>query len=115
MHLKLLSIRLREQEYELNFLIHVVSYRIPVPVTQVVRYPMRGYCYPRCPRCKSSMEREYVSFCDRCGQRLSWSRIEKAQVLTAPIIEENNCHRFTFPYIDKYTETKEMEKWTAND
>ena len=27
------------------------------------------------------MEREYQSFCDRCGQRLDWSKYENAEVV----------------------------------
>lgn len=25
-----------------------------------------------CPRCDSLLDREFVRFCDRCGQRLDW-------------------------------------------
>lgn len=36
--------------------------------------------YPVCPRCKSTFERGYQKFCDRCGQRLSWKvRLKKPQ------------------------------------
>lgn len=37
--------------------------------------------YSVCPRCKATMEREYQSFCDRCGQRLDWSKYENAEVV----------------------------------
>lgn len=87
MRLKMPAIKLPNQEYGISFLICAASYRIALPVTKLVRYPMRGYCYPLCPRCKKSMEREFISFCDRCGQRLSWDKIDDAQILTAPIIE----------------------------
>lgn len=87
MNLKLPFIRRPEQGSGIRFLICAVSYRIPLPVTRMVRYPMHGYCYPLCPRCGKGMEREYMNFCDRCGQKLSWDRFENAEILRAPIIE----------------------------
>ena len=48
-----------------------VSYRRPRRVRQVFRTD-RGSTYPVCPRCKRTMEREYMYYCDRCGQKLSW-------------------------------------------
>lgn len=54
------------------------TYRIPMPVTEIHIY--RDWCsYPLCPRCKITMEREYQSFCDRCGQRLDWNNFEDAK------------------------------------
>lgn len=87
MHLKLPSIRLPEQDQRIGFFIDAASYRVARPVTKLVRYPMHGYCYPLCPRCKKCMEREYVSYCDRCGQKLNWDKIEEAVILTAPMID----------------------------
>ena len=29
--------------------------------------------FPVCPNCGITMEREYQSFCDRCGQKLAWN------------------------------------------
>ena len=40
--------------------------------------------YPLCPRCKLTLDREYQRFCDRCGQRLDWSRYDKAIVTLKP-------------------------------
>lgn len=40
--------------------------------------------YPVCPRCKLTLDREYQRFCDRCGQRLDWSRYDKAVVILKP-------------------------------
>ena len=51
--------------------LEAVSYRVPLPVTEIRRYRDGGY--PVCPRCNSSFDREYTQFCDRCGQRLSWA------------------------------------------
>lgn len=86
MHLKMLFIKLPNPINRMRFFAYAVSYRIAIPVTKVVKYPSRGCCYPLCPRCKMSMEREYANYCDRCGQKLSWDRIDDAIILTAPII-----------------------------
>jgi len=51
-----------------------ISYRVAMPVTQVRIYS--GSSYPVCPRCNIGLEREYVSFCDRCGQRLEWHLVK---------------------------------------
>lgn len=52
-----------------------LSYRIPKPVNEVLLYPSSDgfYTYPICPTCKVSFEREYQSYCDRCGQKLDWT------------------------------------------
>lgn len=77
--------RLPEQAQGAHFLLREITFRVALPVTQVVHYPGSTGCYPVCPRCKRSMEREYTSFCDRCGQRLSWDQMDDADVLIAPI------------------------------
>lgn len=56
-----------------------ISYRIPLPVTKVILYS-DDTTYPICPRCLISLEREYVSFCDRCGQKLSWDLLDHAEI-----------------------------------
>lgn len=48
-----------------------ITYRLPIPIKEVVIYKS-GNCYPRCPRCGQSMDREYMRFCDGCGQKLEW-------------------------------------------
>lgn len=87
MHLKLPFTKPLEQAYGFSFLVNAVSYRIAIPVTKIVQYHASGYCYPMCPRCKQSIEREYMGYCDRCGQKLSWEKIENAKILMAPIVE----------------------------
>lgn len=47
------------------------TYRWPMKVTELSVY-QRKTAFPRCPRCRTTMEREYQCFCDRCGQRLDW-------------------------------------------
>lgn len=51
-------------------------------VTEVFR--MRsGDTYPVCPRCRTTLEREYQRFCDRCGQKLNWRGYRGASVIRA--------------------------------
>lgn len=57
------------------------SYRIGMRIEEVMVfdtwYGKTGYYV--CPRCKITMEREYMSFCDRCGQKLDWKYHKKAK------------------------------------
>ena len=58
------------------------SYRRPMQVKEYILYQGifgEESAYYLCPRCDVTMEREYQSYCDRCGQCLSWRRIHKAQ------------------------------------
>ena len=56
------------------------TYRISMPITEIhVHWNCNSYSV--CPRCKATMEREYQTFCDRCGQRLDWSQCEDARVV----------------------------------
>lgn len=48
-----------------------MSYRAPRHVTKFRVY-RNGDSYPICPRCGMCIDREYVNFCDCCGQRLDW-------------------------------------------
>ena len=57
------------------------TYRIPMRVEEI--HLFRGEdAYPVCPRCHLTMEREYQSYCDRCGQVLSWKGYSKARVVS---------------------------------
>jgi len=59
-----------------------VTYRIPLPVTECFRLE-NGEEYPLCPRCRISIDREYMSFCDRCGQLLDWQKYDLEQTLSS--------------------------------
>lgn len=48
------------------------SYRQPMPVTENVCYGTSAF--PVCPRCGVAVEREFQSYCDRCGQALDWRK-----------------------------------------
>lgn len=56
-----------------------LSYRLPLPVIRVVELES-GDRYPVCPRCGQSFDREYIHYCDRCGQKLSWELFAFAAV-----------------------------------
>ena len=57
-----------------------VTYRTPLRVTRIFQTAYDDY-FPICPRCNKTLEREYQSFCDRCGQKLSWRRFSRAKVV----------------------------------
>lgn len=56
-----------------------LGYRRPMPVARILVLGAGGY--PLCPRCGLTMDREYMAFCDRCGQRLDWRRYKKAALV----------------------------------
>ena len=59
------------------------SYRRPMSVTEVFYYVdslMGPTTYPICPHCGMTMEREFQSFCDRCGQALNWEGLKQAVI-----------------------------------
>ena len=55
-------------------------YRLPLRVQRIIVYES-GVAYPVCPQCECTLDREYQSFCDRCGQRLSWEKLKSASVI----------------------------------
>lgn len=48
-----------------------LSFRVPMKVVDFKRFKVDG-CYSACPRCATTLDREYMNFCDRCGQKLEW-------------------------------------------
>ena len=60
--------------------LQAITYRTPLPVTKVMVY-FDDTAYPLCPRCSMALEREYVFFCDQCGQKLSWKLFAYAKVV----------------------------------
>ena len=63
-----------------ELILPLLGYRVKLPVTAVMRFP-NGSSYYVCPRCCVTMEREFMSFCSRCGQHLDWSDYKKAQIV----------------------------------
>lgn len=68
----------------LELLLYQASYRAPMCVTEVMVYKsawMSETGYYVCPRCHITLEREFMSFCDRCGQSLDWRNYKKATII----------------------------------
>ena len=57
-----------------------LTYRQPLKVMQMLLLES-GDCFPMCPRCGITLEREYMSYCDRCGQCLDWKGYKRARVI----------------------------------
>ena len=81
-----MPLKLSEQPHIKPGLLLAVSYRLPMQVTQICRFT-NGDCYPVCPRCTETLDREYMAYCDRCGQYLSWKRIDFAQIISPPLTD----------------------------
>ncbi len=60
-----------------------MTFRTSMPVTHIrcFRCPNGITGYPVCPRCGITMEREYQTYCDRCGQCLDWKGFPKATIV----------------------------------
>ena len=68
-----------------------LSYRRPMRVSEIMVFPkIRGNPgYPVCPRCEITMEREYMAYCDRCGQCLDWHGFKHAKIVY-PLIDRKS-------------------------
>lgn len=55
------------------------AYRTPMPIQQMKI--LGGFGYYICPQCGMTMDREFMSYCDRCGQCLDWKGYRKAVVI----------------------------------
>lgn len=56
-----------------------ISFRRPMQVREVM--VLGGTAWAVCPRCELTLEREYMSYCDRCGQCLGWKELKKAAII----------------------------------
>lgn len=59
----------------------LVTYRVPMMVKDMLifrRYPENDIYY-RCPRCQKLLARDFLAYCDRCGQCLDWRDYRKAR------------------------------------
>ena len=59
----------------------VITYRTPMMVKDALvfrRWPEDDIYY-RCPRCQKLLNREFMAYCDSCGQCLDWSDYKKAK------------------------------------
>ena len=60
-----------------------LQYRRPMQVREIMVFPdMRGRpSMAVCPRCGITIEREYVAYCDHCGQCLGWRDFKTAVIV----------------------------------
>ena len=59
----------------------LMTYRVPMMVKDMVsfyHFPEDNVYY-RCPRCQELLPREFMAYCDRCGQCLDWREYRKAK------------------------------------
>jgi predicted amidophosphoribosyltransferase len=81
-----MPLKLSEQPQVKPSFLLAVSYRVALPVTQICEFTNGDY-YPVCPRCTSTLDREYMAYCDRCGQHLNWQWIDFAQIISPPLTD----------------------------
>ena len=63
-----------------QLLMRFAEYRMELRIKEVMVFP-NGHAYYVCPRCDITLEREFVAYCDRCGQHLDWRGYKKAMVV----------------------------------
>ena len=56
------------------------GYRKQRYIEEIMVFP-NGTGYYVCPRCHITLEREFVAYCDRCGQHLGWKGYRKARII----------------------------------
>ena len=59
----------------------LMTYRAPMMVDEAIIYHKASgddvyYC---CPRCQTFLARDFMAYCDRCGQCLDWRNYKKAR------------------------------------
>ena len=64
------------------------SYRSAMRIKDAILFGDEYICYC-CPRCNISLDREFISFCDRCGQKLDWTKYRQAK-LKHPLSEHKH-------------------------
>lgn len=64
-----------------RLLCELAAYRAPASITEYILLESTDESsrYYICPRCRISLEREFQSCCDRCGQCLDWKHYRKAK------------------------------------
>ena len=64
-----------------NLLLTFSKFRQALPVTELMVF--QSHCgetgYYVCPGCAMTIEREFMSFCNHCGQKLDWSGYKKVK------------------------------------
>lgn len=63
-----------------QLLMRFAEYRIELLIKEVMVFP-NGDAYYVCPRCSITLEREFMTYCNRCGQHLGWKDCRKAKII----------------------------------
>ena len=63
-----------------QLLMRFAECRMEIPIKEVMVFP-NGHAYYICPRCNLTLDREFMAYCDRCGQHLGWRNYKKANVV----------------------------------
>ena len=73
-------------------LLSLISYRQPMKVNEVMLFHdfLGDMGYYVCPRCHVTLEIEFASFCDRCGQHLNWKNYDKARIVYPGTLRESD-------------------------
>jgi rRNA maturation endonuclease Nob1 len=58
-----------------KYYIKAISKSKPLLVREAIVYKDNN-AYWVCPNCRSTFDREYQSYCDRCGQKLKWQPLK---------------------------------------
>lgn len=61
-------------------LVYLARYREVMAIREVMVFP-NDDAYYVCPRCYITLEREFMAYCDRCGQHLGWKGYRNAKVV----------------------------------
>ena len=85
--------------WHLKQMARALTFRAPRMVTRVrLCRDFQGVCsFPVCPRCGASLEREYLSYCSRCGQCLCWDRFDQAAPLPPGVPGPGRRARWSAP------------------
>lgn len=83
------------------------SYRIPMQIRLYMKHWF-GDAYPICPRCDSSLDRDFIAYCYRCGQKLGWDRINEVCFIKAGD-KERKIHGKRRAYLE-VTRAKDTER-----
>ena len=69
--------------FQMRNLFASVSYRYPMLVRELKIFPctIPEDSYYVCPRCRVTLDREFVKYCDRCGQCLDWSKWDNPTII----------------------------------
>lgn len=57
------------------------KYRQTLEISEIVCLKRSQVLFYICPRCNRVIDREFMRFCDSCGQKLSWNKINKVEVI----------------------------------